>query len=44
MYIKTVNTDNKYKCIVMRSNDPSRVDGGGGGGGGGGKDIGSSIG
>ena len=26
MYIKTVNTDSKYKCIVMRCNDPSRVD------------------
>ena len=26
MYIKTVNTDSKYKCIVMRGNDPSRVD------------------
>ena len=26
MHIKTVNTDSKYKCIVMRGNDPSRVD------------------
>ena len=26
MYIKIVNTDNKYKCIVMRGNDPSRID------------------
>ena len=26
MYIKTVNTDSKYKCIVMRGNDSSRVD------------------
>ena len=25
MYIKTVNTDSKYKCIVMRGNDPGRV-------------------
>ena len=25
MHIKTVNTDSKYKCIVMRGNDPSRV-------------------
>ena len=25
MYIKTVNIDSKYKCIVMRGNDPSRV-------------------
>ena len=26
MHIKTVNTDSKYKCIVMRGNDPGRVD------------------
>ena len=26
MHIKTVNTDSKYKCIVMRGNDPSKVD------------------
>ena len=26
VYIKTVDTDSKYKCIVMRGNDPSRVD------------------
>ena len=26
MYIKTINTNSKYKCIVMRGNDPSRVD------------------
>ena len=26
MYIKTVNIDSKYKYIVMRGNDPSRVD------------------
>ena len=26
MYIKTINTVSKYKCIVMRCNDPSRVD------------------
>ena len=25
MHIKTVNTHNKYKCIIMRGNDPSRV-------------------
>ena len=25
MHIKTVNTDSKYKCIVMRGNDPGRV-------------------
>ena len=25
MYIKIVNTDSKYKCIVMRGNNPSRV-------------------
>ena len=25
MHIKTVNTNSKYKCIVMRGNDPSRV-------------------
>ena len=25
MHIKTVNTHSKYKCIVMRGNDPSRV-------------------
>ena len=25
MHIKTVNTDSKYKCIVMRGNDLSRV-------------------
>ena len=25
MHIKTVNTDNKHKCIVMRGNDPSMV-------------------
>ena len=24
MYIKTANTDSKYKCIVMRGNDPGR--------------------
>ena len=36
MYIKTINTDSKYKCIAMRGNDPSRVDKG--------KDIGPSIG
>ena len=28
MHIKTVNTDSKYKCIVMRSNDLGRVNGG----------------
>ena len=26
MHIKTVNTDSKYKCIVMRGNDLGRVD------------------
>ena len=26
MHIKTVNTDSKSKCIVMRGNDPGRVD------------------
>ena len=26
MHIKTVNTDSKYKCIVMRGDDPGRVD------------------
>ena len=25
MYIKIVNIDSKYKCIVMRGNNPSRV-------------------
>ena len=25
MHIKTVNTDRKYACIVMRGNDPGRV-------------------
>ena len=25
MYIKIVNTDSEYKCIVMRGNNPSRV-------------------
>ena len=25
MHIKTVNTYGKYKCIVMRGNDPGRV-------------------
>ena len=25
MHIKTVNTHDKYKCIVMRGNDPGRV-------------------
>ena len=25
MHIKTINTDSKYKCIVMRGNDPSGV-------------------
>ena len=25
MHIKTVNTHGKYKCILMRGNDPSRV-------------------
>ena len=25
MDIKIVNTHNKYKCIVMRGNDPGRV-------------------
>ena len=25
MHIKTVNTHSKYKCIVMRDNDPGRV-------------------
>ena len=25
MHIKTVNTDSKYKCIVMRGNDQGRV-------------------
>ena len=25
MHIKTVNTHSKYKCIVMRGNDPGRV-------------------
>ena len=25
MYIKTINTDSKYKCIMMGGNDPSRV-------------------
>ena len=25
MHIKTVNIDSKYKCIVMRGNDPGRV-------------------
>ena len=25
MYIKIVNNDSKYKCIVMRGNNPSRV-------------------
>ena len=25
MHIKTINTNSKYKCIVMRGNDPSRV-------------------
>ena len=25
MYIKIVNTDSKYKCIVMWGNNPSRV-------------------
>ena len=25
MYIKTVNAVSKYKCIVMRSNDPGKV-------------------
>ena len=25
MHIKTVNTDSKYKCIVMRGNDPGRI-------------------
>ena len=26
MHIKTVNTNSKYKCIVMRGNDLGRVD------------------
>ena len=26
MHIKTINTDSKYKCIVMRGDDPGRVD------------------
>ena len=26
MHIKNVNTHSKYKCIVMRGNDPGRVD------------------
>ena len=25
MYIKIINTDSKYKCIVMRGNNLSRV-------------------
>ena len=25
MHIKTINTDSKYKCIVMRGNDLSEV-------------------
>ena len=25
MHIKTVISDSKYKCIVMRGNDPGRV-------------------
>ena len=25
MHIKTINTDSKYKCIIMRGNDPGRV-------------------
>ena len=25
MYIKSVNTDSKYKCIIVRGNDPSKV-------------------
>ena len=25
MHIKTANTHSKYKCIIMRDNDPSRV-------------------
>ena len=25
MYIKVVNTDSKYKCIIMRGNNPSKV-------------------
>ena len=36
MYIEIVNTDSKYKCIVMRGNKPSRFIGG--------KDIGPSTG
>ena len=36
MYIKIVNTDSKYKCIIMRGNNPNRVYRG--------KDIGPSIG
>ena len=36
MHIKTINTDSKYKCIVMRGNVPSGVNRG--------KDIGPSIG
>ena len=35
MYIKTVNIDRKYKCIVMRGNDPCRVNRG--------KDLGPST-
>ena len=26
MHIKNVNTNSKYKCIVIRGNDPGRVD------------------